>query len=50
MLEEWSWVCRLAGGVRQYKGADGNGLEKEGNDKQENICELLAEPGIIVTP
>lgn len=50
MLEGWSWVCRLAGGVGQYRGVDGNGLEQEGNDKQENICELLAGPGMIATP
>lgn len=36
--------------MRQYRGADGNGLEKERNDKQENICELHAVPVLIVTP
>lgn len=36
--------------VRQYSGADGNGLEREGNDKQENICELHAGPVMTVTP
>lgn len=37
-------------GVRQYRDTDGNGLEKERNDKQENICELHAVPVMIVTP